>query len=124
VDLRITGIRHVGSAFVRTERSHHVAPHRGGREEKNVTIPTSGQKDAVSSVTGDFTGLQVTCYDALRMTVNDYEVQHFGPFVHRNTTLRDLFLKRLVGTDEQLLPSLTASVKSPTNLGTTKGTVV
>ena len=72
----------------------------------------------------DFAGLEITHDDAFGMTADEHEIEHLGARVHFDATLFDLLFESLIASDEQLLSSLAAGVKSARDLGATEGAVV
>ena len=72
----------------------------------------------------NFTGLQIADHNALRMAIHHDKVEHFGFREHFHRAGGDLMAQAGVGPEQELLASLAAGVKSPRDLGTTKGTIV
>ncbi len=124
VNLGEAWVSEVGTFLPASVCGTNVAAHGVCGEEEAAAVTTSCYEDGVAREALDFACDHVTYDDALSVAVNDDEVKHFGAGVHFDVTLADFFFHGLVGTEEELLTSLTAAVEGTLKLGTTEGAVV
>src|SRR5207253_8740718 len=70
----------------------------------------------IARLSGDFAGNQVAHNDALGMTIDYHQVEHFGAREHLDRAETDLPAERLVSAEEQLLSGLAARIKGARHL--------
>ena len=92
MNLGVTGVGHVGSAFVGAEGGHDITAHGVGGEVENVAITSGGEDDCIRGVRGDLARYQITNDDALGLTINEHNVHHFSAGVHFNATFGNFLL--------------------------------
>src|SRR5687768_18566861 len=64
----------------------------------------------------DLSGHHVARDDAPRPPADENDIEHLGARVHGHAATTDLSLERLVGAQQQLLPSLPARIERPRHL--------
>src|SRR5437588_4421504 len=119
-EARITKKR---AAFVSAIGGGDVASPRVGRKKKNISVTAGGENNGIASEGIDFASTQVAGDDALGMTIDQHEVEHFGLRKHFHGAERNLPAEVLIAPEQQLLAGLAASVKRPRNLRTAEGTI-
>src|SRR5271156_1199619 len=118
MNLREAWIREQRAATVSAPDGCAVARLRVGRQIVDVGVSTRRQHNYVCRVTLDVPGHQITRHYASRSTIDDHHVEQFLADVHRHSAGRHLLFQSLVSTEQQLLSSLTARVKSSLYLHT------
>ena len=78
VNLRVAGIGEAGAALVGAPDGGGVGAARVGREIEDVAVAAGREHDGIGAVAGDLAGDQVADDDALRVAVDDDEVEHLG----------------------------------------------
>ena len=73
---------------------------------------------------GDQSSVQVTNNDALGVAVDQHEIEHLSAWVHFYTTFVDFLFECLITADEELLSSLSPSVKCARNLRSAERAIV
>src|SRR6266571_4435976 len=68
----------------------------------------------------DFAGDQISSDDTARLPIDHDQVQHFSAWEHRHSPGGGLPQKGLIGSQQKLLPRLSARIKSPGNLRSAK----
>ena len=123
VDLRVAGIRQARAALVSAPDRGGVGLPRIGREIEDIAVPARGEHHGIGAVAGDFAGHQVAHDDALRVAVDDDEVQHLGIRVQLDEPCTHGAGERGVSAKEELLAGLTARVKGARDLRAAEGAV-
>ena len=123
MDLRVTGICKKGTPFVTAPGCGYIGSLGIRRQIECVSIPPGAQQNAVSGIFFEFAGNQVADDNPPRDTINLDQVQHFPSGKELNTTGAHLSHQGTVGSQQQLLPGLSAGIKCARHLGTTERTV-
>src|SRR5207248_6517707 len=103
MDLGETGVSEQCASFVGAIGCGDVATPRVSRKIKDIAIPAGREHDRISSKALNFTSAQAAGDDAFGVSVNQYQVEHFGLGKHLNSAGFDLTTKRLITTKQQLL---------------------
>ena len=118
VDLGVAGVGEQRTLAVRPPGGRDVAALGVGRQVEDVAVAAGGEHDGVGEVAAGLARDQVAGDDAAGAAVDDDQLQHLVPVVHRDGPGPDLTLERLVGAQQQLLTGLAAGVERPRHLRT------
>ena len=121
VDLGVAGVGEQRALAVRPPGGGDVAALGVGREVEDVAVAAGGEHDGVGQVAAGLAGHQVAGDDAAGAAVDDDQLEHLVPVVHRDGAGLDLALERLVGAEQQLLAGLAAGVEGARDLGAAEG---
>ena len=124
MDLRVAGIGKKRAAFVGAEGRGDIATARVRRKVEHIPVAAGAEEHRIGRMGRDFTRLEIANDDSLRMAIHHDEIEHFGFREHLHRATRDLMAQTRIGTEEELLPGLAASVKSAGNLRAAEGAVV
>ena len=124
MNLRVAGVCEQSAALVGTESGRHVRTLGVCRKVVDVTVTAGAKADCVTHVAFEFASDEVTDDDTASLAVDHDEVHHFAAGEHFHLTGGNLAHKSLVGSEQELLTRLTASVERTGNLRTAEGTVV
>ncbi len=116
VNLRIAGIAEGRAFLIGTPDRGSVGTLRVGRQIVELAIAARRQNHSIGGEGVDLAIDQIARDDAARTTIHQHEFQHFVPGVQRHLPQTDLPHQRLICAEQQLLPSLPASVESARNL--------
>ena len=120
MDLGVAGVGEQRALAVRPPARRDVAALGVGRQVEDVAVAARGEHDGVGQVAAGLAGDQVAGDDAARPAVDDDQLEHLVPVVHRHRAGLDLPLERLVGAQQQLLAGLAAGVERPRHLRATE----
>ena len=97
MNLRETGIRESGAAFMSTPDGRTIGSLRIRRQIENISV-TAGSKDyCVGQVRLDFSGDQISSDNAASLPFDHDEIEHFRTGKHGYFARADLTKKRLIG---------------------------
>ena len=111
MNLREAGVREKRTFFVSAISGGDIATACVGREIKNVAVAASREHDRVGRVLVDLSRDQIPRDDALGMSIDNHQVEHFGLWIHLHGAGGDLTAERLITAEKQLLTGLAARVK-------------
>ena len=123
MDLREAWIGKERPFFVGAIRRRDIAAARICRKIEDVAISTGREHDGVAHMSLDFSGDETARNDALGVAIDQNEVEHLRLRKHSHRAGRDLPAERLIATEQQLLPSLSARVKRPRDLRSAKRSI-
>src|SRR5262249_27208375 len=92
-------------------------------EIEDVPISAGGEHDCVREMRLDRARDQVARHDPSCVPIDNDQVEHLRPWVHRYAACVHLMLERLVAAKQQLLPSLSACVERPRHRRAAEGAV-
>src|SRR5262245_62189900 len=124
VYLRVAGVGEERALLERAIGRRHVAALRVGREEEDVAVAARGQYDGIRRVGLDLARDQVARDDPFGVAVDQHYVEHLGSRVHLHRAGVNLAAHRLVRSEQQLLPRLSARVKRARDLRAAERTIV
>src|ERR1041385_552064 len=113
MDLRKTWVGEERPFFVSAISGGDVATACVGREIKDVAVSAGCEHDGVGGVLLDCSRDQVARDDSLGMTIDNYQVEHFGLRKHLHGAGGNLTRERLITAEQKLLAGLAARVKRP-----------
>jgi hypothetical protein len=123
MDLGGTGVRKQSASFVIPPSRRHIATLGVGRKVEHVAVAAGRKNDRVCCMAGDFACDQVPNHDAFGVSIDQNQVEHFGPGKHFYRTGCDLVFERLISSKQQLLTGLPPGIKGSGNLNPAEGTV-
>ena len=123
MDLRETGVGETGAALVGAPDGGGVGVARVGRKIEDVAVAAGGEHDRVGDVAADLPVDEVADDDALRMAVDDDEVEHLRVREHFHGAEADHARECGVGAEEELLAGLAAGVEGARHLRAAEGAV-
>ena len=124
VNLCVARVGKIGAALVSAPRCGDVAIHGIGGKVISVAVAAGGQHHCVCSVAGEFASQQVARDDARSAAIDDNNVDQLTTVEQPHTAQTNLARQLLVGTEQQLLTSLSTGVEGAANLGATKTAVI
>ncbi len=96
MDFGEAGIGKERAFFVSPISRGDVASTRVGREVKNISVTAGGENDRVRGDIIDLTRAQIPGDDSLGVSIDNYNVEHFGLRKHLHGAGGDLPAKRLI----------------------------
>ena len=123
MDLREARIGKTRATLVRTVSGSHVASFGIGRQIIDVAVSTGGQHNRIGGMRRECSRFQISHDDSAGATVDNDQVHHFRSRMHANIFSGDLLFQRRVSAEQQLLPCLTATIKSSLDQYATKRAV-
>ena len=117
VDLRVARVRHAGAALVGAPDRGDVRAAGVGGEIEDIAVAARREHDGVGRVAGDLTGHEVADDDALRLAIDDDEVEHLAVSVELDGAGTDHARQRGVRAEQQLLAGLAAGIERAAHLG-------
>ena len=124
MDLRITRVGEIRSAFVRLPCRRNVAAHGIRAQEEYVAVASRAQQYSMRSVPFDRAGDQVAGDDPARLSIGDHHIQHFVAVVHLHRAFAHLPHQRTVCAEQQLLARLAARIERTAHLHPAEAPVV
>jgi hypothetical protein len=123
MNLRVAEVRDARAALVGAPDCGGVGAARVGGEIEDVAVAAGRQDDRVGRVALDLARDEVADDDALRLAVDDDEIEHLAVGVHLDQPLADRARERGVRAEQQLLARLAARVKRAAHLRAAEGAV-
>src|SRR6266568_3092240 len=116
MNLRVTGIREVRTAAMRTPDCRAIRRFCVRRQIEDICIAAGAEDHSVTGVGFDRSTHKIARDDSLGLPVNDNEIEHFVAWKHLHAAECDLPFERLEGAEEKLLARLPAGVESARDL--------
>ena len=123
MNLRVTWIGETGALLVSPPRRRGVGITSVGGEIEYVAVAPGSHDHTVGRVRGDFAGNQVAHDDALGLSVDEDEFEHFGVRVKLNPAGTDHFGECRISAEQKLLAGLAPGVERPGDLSATEGAI-
>src|SRR5581483_6415984 len=123
MDLGETRIGEERPLFVGAIGRGHIAAPRIRRKVKDISVTSGGKHDRIAGEHLDFSSAKASGDDALRVTIDDDEIEHLGLGKHLHRARRDLARQRGITPEQQLLAGLAARIKRAGNLRAAKRAV-
>ena len=123
MDRRVARIGHGGAPLIGAPHGAGIAVHGVGGEEKDVAVAAGGQHHGVGLVTRQVARHQVARNDAVRLPVDDHDIDHLAAGMHRDSSPPDFLLQCAERTQQELLAGLAAGVEGAGYLRPAEGAV-
>ena len=82
MNLRETRVRETSALLVGPPRRRGVGVAGIGREIEDIAVTAGGHDHTIGGMAGDFTRDEITHDDALGLSIDEHELEHFGVVVH------------------------------------------
>ena len=120
MNLRVAGIREIRSAPMRAPDGSAIRGLGVCRQIENIRIAAGAEDDCIAGVSFNGASHEIARNDALRLSVDYDQIEHFVAIEHLHASKSDLTFQRLKCAEEKLLPRLAARVKRSRDLNSAK----